>query len=163
MIPEGVVLVDVFVFLAVSFLIVLIFANELQMKMRTEQNNYAFISQQITLSRAYTPRTATLRPEARFSKVPKLYGPFSDVTIPFGNQERRAFNSSNFTVNFLFVTLKTCQKIGFPKQAVGNFTDGFSGPKRFRDFRETGPWGPCFERPETLRAIFGCYNSLCIS
>ena len=44
----------------------------------------------------------------RFSKVPKLYGPFSGVTIPFVTQERRAFNSSNFTVNFLFVTLKTC-------------------------------------------------------
>ena len=27
----------------------------------------------------------------------------------------------------------------FPKQAVGNFTDGFSGLKSFRDFRETGP------------------------
>ena len=25
--------------------------------------------------------------------------------------------------------------MGFPKQAVG-----ISGPKRFRDFRETGPW-----------------------
>lgn len=32
MIPEGVVLVDVFVFLAVSFLIVLILANELTMQ-----------------------------------------------------------------------------------------------------------------------------------
>ena len=36
-------------------------------------------------------------PGARFSKVPKLYGPFSGVTIPFVSQERRAFNSSNFT------------------------------------------------------------------
>ena len=27
----------------------------------------------------------------------------------------------------------------FPKQVVGNFTDGFSGPKSFRDVRETGP------------------------
>ena len=44
----------------------------------------------------------------RFSKVPKLYGPFSGVTIPFVSQERRGFNSSNFTVIFLFVTLKTC-------------------------------------------------------
>ena len=48
------------------------------------------------------------RPGARFSKVPKLYGPFSGATIPFVTQERRAFNSSNFTVNFLFVTLKAC-------------------------------------------------------
>ena len=50
------------------------------------------------------------RPGARFSKVPKLYGPFSGATISFVTQERRAFyfNSSNFTVNFLFVTLKAC-------------------------------------------------------
>ena len=47
-------------------------------------------------------------PGARFSKVPKLYGPFSGVTISFVSQERREFNTSNFTVIFLFVTLKTC-------------------------------------------------------
>ena len=29
--------------------------------------------------------------------------------------------------------------MGFPKQVVGSFTNGFSGPKSFRDFRETGP------------------------
>ena len=79
-------------------------------------------------------------PGGRFSKVPKLYRPFSGVIIPFVTQEWRAFNSSTFTVIFLFVTLKTYEKIGFLKQAVGNFTDDFSGPKSFRDFRETGPW-----------------------
>ena len=47
-------------------------------------------------------------PGGRFLKVPKLYGPFSGVTIPFVTVERRAFNSSNFTVIFLFVTLKIC-------------------------------------------------------
>ena len=30
-------------------------------------------------------------PRARFSKVPKLYGPFSGATIPFLSQERRGF------------------------------------------------------------------------
>ena len=45
---------------------------------------------------------------AQGAKVPKLYGPFSGVTIPFVTQERTAFNTSNFTVIFLFVTLKTC-------------------------------------------------------
>ena len=45
---------------------------------------------------------------ARFSKVPKLYGPFSGVTISFVSQERRGFKLSNFTVILLFVTLKTC-------------------------------------------------------
>ena len=78
-------------------------------------------------------------PGARFSKVPKLYGPFSGATIPFVSQEWRGFKSSNFTVIFFCVALKTCLKIGFPNQAVGNFTFGFSGPKNFRDFRETGP------------------------
>ena len=76
---------------------------------------------------------------ARFSKVPKLYGPFLGVTIPFVSQERRGFKSSNLTVIWIFVTLKTCQKDGFPKRAVASFTNGFSGPKSFRDFRETGP------------------------
>ena len=47
-------------------------------------------------------------PGARFSKVPKLYGLFPGVTIPFLSQERRGFKSSNFTVIFPFVTLKSC-------------------------------------------------------
>ena len=31
-------------------------------------------------------------PGGRFSKVPKLYGPFSGVKIPFRSQERRELN-----------------------------------------------------------------------
>ena len=80
----------------------------------------------------------------RFSKVPKLYGPFSGVTISFVSQERRGFKSSNFTVILLFATMKTCKKISFPKQADSSFTNGFSGPKRFRDFRETRPRSICW-------------------
>ena len=57
-------------------------------------------------------------PGARFSKVPKLYGAFSGVTIPFLSPERRGFKSLNFTVILLFVTLKKCQNIGSPKQAL---------------------------------------------
>ena len=45
---------------------------------------------------------------ARFSKVPKLFGAFSGVTVPFVSQERRGFKSSNFTYIFLLVSLKTC-------------------------------------------------------
>ena len=67
---------------------------------------------------------------------PFLESPFSGVTIPFVSQERRGFKLSNFTVTFLFVTLKTRSKIGFPKKAVGTFTNGFSGPW----LRETGHW-----------------------
>ena len=53
-------------------------------------------------------QVAQLGAGTSFSRVPKLYGPFSGVTIPFVSQERRGFRSSNFTVIFLFVTLKTC-------------------------------------------------------
>ena len=52
-------------------------------------------------------RKGNKRPGARFSKLPKIYGPFSGVTISFVSQERRGFKSSNLTVIFLFVTLKT--------------------------------------------------------
>ena len=47
-------------------------------------------------------------PRGPFLEVPKFYGAFSDVTIPFVSQERRGFMSSNFIVSFLIVTLKTC-------------------------------------------------------
>ena len=55
----------------------------------------------------YWEIVAVYGPWARFSKVPKLNGPFSGVTIPFVSQERNGFKSSNFTVIFLSVTLKT--------------------------------------------------------
>ena len=45
---------------------------------------------------------------APFLKSPETLRAISGVTIPFVTQERRAFNSSNFAVIFLFVTLKTC-------------------------------------------------------
>ena len=97
---------------------------------------------------------------ACFSKVPKLYGPFSGVTIPFVSQARRGFKSSNFTVTFLFVTLKTCQKISFPNQAAGTFTNGFSGPKSFRDFRETGPRNVINISTMTVNSAFGYFDVL---
>ena len=50
---------------------------------------------------------AELGAGGRIWKVPKLYGPFLGVTIPFVIRERRAFDSSNFKVIFLFVALKT--------------------------------------------------------
>ena len=75
----------------------------------------------------------------RFSKVPKLYGPFSGVTISSVSQERRGFKASNFAGSLLFDTLKACSKFGSPEQAVGRFINGFLGPKRFRGSRETGP------------------------
>ena len=75
-----------------------------------------------------------------WSGGPKLYGPFSGVTISSVSQGRRGFKASNLKGSLLFDTLKTCLKSGSPEQAVGRFINGFSGTKRFRDSRETGPW-----------------------
>ena len=89
------------------------------------------------------------RPGARFSKVQKLFGPISDATIPFISSQRRGFELSNFTILLAFLTLKACQKI---KQADRSFTNGFSGPKRFRTF-ET-----CFSKVPTLFGRIFFYN-----
>ena len=87
----------------------------------TCQNKVSAVQKHVTISRAqvrpYRNREfflsfkwtrQTLTPGARFSKVPKLYGRLSGVTIPFVFQERRGFESSNSTDVFLFVSLKTC-------------------------------------------------------
>ena len=39
----------------------------------------------------------------RFSKVPKLYGPFSGVTIPFVSQERREGLNRQTYQSFFFL------------------------------------------------------------
>ena len=57
----------------------------------------------------------------------------------------------------------TYEKTSFPELAGRSFTNSFSGPKKFPDFRETGPWGLFLQTPETFRAYFGCNNSLYIS
>ena len=81
----------------------------------------------------------------RFSKVPKRYRLFSDVTISTVSQEPSGFKSSNFTIILLFVALKTCLKDRLSKSSgFGSFVNGF--PKRFRDFRETGPTTPISQR-----------------
>ena len=43
-----------------------------------------------------------------FLESPETLRAFSGVTIPFVTQEQRAFNTSNFTANFPFGTLKAC-------------------------------------------------------
>ena len=42
---------------------------------------------------------------------------------------------------FAFCYVENILKDQLSKQAVGSFTNGVSGPKRFWDFRETGPRG----------------------
>ena len=84
--------------------------------------------------------TLKVRPGACFSKVPKLFGPISGTTIPFISSQRRGSKPSNFAVLLIFLILKACKKISFSKRADCSLTTSFSGPKSFRDVRETGPW-----------------------
>ena len=79
-----------------------------------------------------------LGPVSRKSR--NFTGHFRVSQFPLDHKNGEDLRRQNLTVSLLFVTLKTCLKIGFPEQAVGRFTNGFSGPKSFWDFRETGPW-----------------------
>ena len=70
-----------------------------------------------------------------------VYGAFSGVTIPFVPQERRGFKSSNFTVIFLFVTLKMFKvndRLSKNKRlAVSQMA--FRARKVFRTFEKPAP------------------------
>ena len=79
------------------------------------------------------------RPGAYFSKVPKLFGSISGVTIPFISSQRRGSKPSNFVILLVFLKLKTCLKINFSKQVDCSLTTGFSGPKSSRDFEKQAP------------------------
>ena len=94
-------------------------------------------------------------PRACFAKVPKPFEPFSCAAIPFISSQRGGSKPSNFAILLLFLTLKSCQKISFSKQADCMLKPGFSGPKRSRDFRETDP------RPGLLEAWLVLTNVSC--
>ena len=79
------------------------------------------------------------RPGARFSKVPKLYGPFSGVTIPFVSQERKVLESSHFTVIFLFVTLKTFKRSAFQNKRLAISLMAFPARNVFGNFEKRAP------------------------
>ena len=89
---------------------------------------------------------------ARFSKVPKLFGPISCDRILFVSSKRRRLEARNFAAIFIFIPFTTYEKTRFTEYAGRNFTNGFSGPKTYRDFRETGPW------PELLEACMVSAN-----
>ena len=85
--------------------------------------------------------TATA-PGARFSKVPKLFRRISGYIILFVYSKRRRLEARNFAFILIFIPFSSYEKIGFPALAGRSFTYGFSGPKSFQDFRETGPRAP---------------------
>ena len=78
-------------------------------------------------------------PGARFSKVPRLFGRISGDIILFVSSKRRCTEARNFADILIFISYTTYEKISFTEWAGRSFTNGFSGPKSLRDFRETGP------------------------
>ena len=60
--------------------------------------------------------------------------------------------------------LQTCFEEGKTGELGENLWEQGKGPTNSptRDAKSR-TWGPFLESPETLRAIFGCHNSLCIS
>ena len=82
----------------------------------------------------------TWSPGACFSKVPKLFGRISGDIILFVSSKRRRLEARNFAVILIFIPFTTYEKTSFTEKAGRSFTNGFSGPKSSRDFRETGPW-----------------------
>ena len=89
----------------------------------------------LTYSTAPVPRTSG----ACFSKVPKLFGLISGDIVLFVSSKLRRLEARNFAVIFIFIPFTTYEKTSFTECAGQSFTNGFSGPKRVRDFRETGP------------------------
>ena len=82
----------------------------------------------------------SLGPGARFSKVPKLFGRISGDLNLFVSSKWRRLEARNFAVILIVIPFTTYEKTSFTELAGRSFTNGFSGPKIFRDFRETDPW-----------------------
>ena len=110
----------------------------------------------LRLPRIHTKKRGTW---GLFLKSPETFRVSSGATIPFISSQRRGSKPSNFAVLLIFLTLKTCKKIIFSKQADCSLTTNFSGPKSSRDFRETGPsWSQDLKipvsRPEINLTVF---------
>ena len=72
-------------------------------------------------------------PQARFSKVPNLFGHILGDIIHFVSSKQRRLEARNFAVILIFTPFTRYQKISFIESAGRSFTNGLSGPKSFRD------------------------------
>ena len=63
----------------------------------------------------------------------------------FVSPKRKRLDVRNFAFILIFIPFSTYEKTGFTELAGRSFTNGFSGPESFRDFRETGPWSQLFK------------------
>ena len=83
-----------------------------------------------------------LSPVARFSKVPnsKLFGRILGAMVLFVSSKRRRLKARILVVISIFLPLTKCEKTSFTAWVSRSFRNGFSGPKRFRDFEERVHW-----------------------
>ena len=98
-------------------------------------------------------------PFGRFSKVPRTF------------RDRKAIRKSTtylFCKAGLFICCKgnknenNCKVSCLETPSFWRYKENYvtrNTPEKFRDFRETGPWGLFLESPEFFWAYFGCYNS----
>ena len=91
-------------------------------------------------------------PGTRFSKVPKLFKSILGDIILFVSSKRRRLEAPNLAVMLIFIPYTACEKTSFTEYAGRSFTNGFSGPKSFQDFRETDP---CFSK---VPKLFGSFS-----
>ena len=93
--------------------------------------------------------------ESCFSKDPKLFGRISGDIILLVSLKRRRLDARNFAVILDFNLFTAYEKTRFTAYAGRSFTNGFSGPKSFREFPETAP------RPEFFGPLFRyCFSSV---
>ena len=89
-------------------------------------------------------RRITCSPGARFSKDPKLFGRISGDIILLVSLKRRRLEARNFAVFLDVIPFTTYEQTSFTEYAGRSFTNGFLGPKSFREFRETASWSSSF-------------------
>ena len=76
-------------------------------------------------------RLYMLRPGARFSKVPALFGRISGYIV---SSKPRCLEARNFALILILIPFTTYENPNFAESADRSFTNGFSGPKSLRDF-----------------------------
>ena len=89
-------------------------------------------------------------PGARFSKVPKVFGPISGDIILFVSSKRRRLEARNFAVIFTFIPFTTYEKGQLYRISGSEFYEWLFGPEKFAGLSRNGPQGPVGKSPIKL-------------
>ena len=87
-----------------------------------------------------------LRPGARFSKVPKLFGRISGDLILFVSSQRRGLEARNFAVISIFILFTTYEKKQLYRVSVSEFCKLLFWPEKFSALSRNGPLGSIVQR-----------------